>query len=138
MNTLVEIEAEVDRLAYKIGACGSVLPTYGYSEDLARPHIEVDSRGYHYVIIERGREEKRLTTQSIDELLYIIFDDVSFSLATEYEFAHRVPGKDFRRLLFHYQVELMTILSKQWAERLINYHQQILQRYPFEDNRKIR
>jgi len=51
MLTLDAIKSEVDRLAAKIGASGYILPTYGRSEDLARPHIEVDSRGYHYVVV---------------------------------------------------------------------------------------
>ena len=60
---LARIRSEVSRRALTIGASGYVLPTYGQSEDAARPHIEADSRGYHYVVVERGQELKRVTTQ---------------------------------------------------------------------------
>ncbi len=60
MMTLSEIKAEVDRLATQIGALGYVLPTYGSSEDGARPRIEVNARSYHYVIVESGQELERL------------------------------------------------------------------------------
>jgi hypothetical protein len=54
MYSLREIKSEVDRFAKKIRAPESLLPTYGHTRDAARPHIEVDARGYHYVIVERG------------------------------------------------------------------------------------
>jgi len=51
MESLAEIKSEVDRRAALIGATGHhSLPTYGDTEDGARPHIEVDSRGYHFVL----------------------------------------------------------------------------------------
>jgi hypothetical protein len=126
MLTLTEIKAKVDELAGKIGASGYVLPTYGHSEDGARPHIEVDSQGYHYVVVERGEELKRITTTSLDDLLYHIFEAVTFSLAGDYEVTHRIPGQDFRILLFKHQVELLSALSTQWAERTSARHERLL------------
>ena len=54
MLTLIEMQAEVERRASLIGASGYVLPTFGHSEDGDRPYLEVDARGYHYVVVERG------------------------------------------------------------------------------------
>ena len=126
MMTLAEIKAKVDELAGKIDASSNILPTYGHSEDAARPHIEVDSRGYHYVVVERGEELKRITTINLDDLLYHIFEAVTFSLASDYEVTHRIPGQDFRRLLFKHQVELLSLLSTQWAERASARHERLL------------
>ena len=70
--SLNEIKSEIDRLAAQIGAPDDLLPTYGYSEDGARPHIEIDSHGYHYVVVERGEEINRVTTNSLDELLSVL------------------------------------------------------------------
>src|SRR4051812_25189682 len=100
MMALPEIEAEINRLAAKVGASGYVLPTYGRTQDGARPHIEADSCGYHYVVVERGQELRRDTTHDLDELLYHVFESVTFSLACDYERAHRIAGQDFRRQLF--------------------------------------
>ena len=133
MISLPEIKVEVDRLAARIGASGYVLPTYGYTEDGARPHVEVDVRGYHYVIVERGRELKRITTDDLDELFYNIFEGVTFSLAGDYEVNHRIEGQDSRRLLFQRQVELLSALSPQWGERESRRHERILHEYPYCD-----
>ena len=133
MKTLPEIEAEINRLAAKVGASGYTLPTYGRTEDGARPHIEADSRGYHYVVVERGQELRRNTTSDLDELLYHVFESVTFSLACDYERAHRIAGQDFRRQLFALQVELLSSLSPTWAEREASDHQRILHQHPFND-----
>jgi hypothetical protein len=133
MKTLPEIEAEVERLAAKIGASGYILPTYGRTQDGARPHIESDARGYHYVVVERGQELRRDTTADFDELLYLIFQAVTFSLACSYEAAHRVPRQDARRLLFARQIQLLAVLSPAWAEREERAYQRILQQHPFAD-----
>ncbi|MDR3404347.1 MAG: Imm63 family immunity protein [Chthoniobacter sp.] len=133
MKALPEIEAEINRLAAKVGASGHVLPTYGRTEDGARPHIEADARGYHYVVVERGQELRRNTTPDLDDLLYHVFESVTFSLACDYELAHRVAGQDFRRVLFARQIELLSSLSPSWAGRESLDHQRILQQHPFVD-----
>jgi len=138
MLTLPEIKAEVDRLAARIGASGYLLPTYGRSEDGARPHIEVDSRGYHYVVIERGQELERLTTNNLDELLFNVLEGITFSLASKYELAHRVESQDFRRILFQHQAELLSELYPHWGEREAQHHKQILREHPFDDNAALR
>jgi hypothetical protein len=135
MKTLTEIKTEVDSLAAIIGAEGQYsLPTYGYSEDGARPHVEVDSRGYHLVVEDRGREQSRLTTQDVDELLFHIFKSTAFTLAGDYESRHRIEGQDSRRLLFQRQVELLSRLSSRWAEREAEEQRRVLAEYPFDDD----
>lgn len=134
MKTLEEVKVEVDKNASLIGATGYNLPTYGYSEDLARPHIEVDHRGYHYVVVERGQERSRKTTHDFDELLYWIFDHITFVLSCDYELNHRVTNQDSRRILFSKQIELLNRLSPYWAQLELREHQSILLKYPYSDN----
>src|SRR4051812_35633639 len=118
MKSLAQIKSEVDHRAALIGAAGNhALPTYGHTEDGARPHIEVDSRGYHFVVVERGQEQSRFSTHDLDELLYRIFQSVTSDLAYSYELAHRVETQDCRRLAFKRQVELLAQLSPSWGER---------------------
>src|ERR1051325_7559594 len=106
MKSLTEIKSEVDRRAALLGAVEHrSLPTYGRTEDGARPHIEVDSHGYHFVVVERGQELERFTTFELDDVLYRIFQSVTFSLAIDYELAHRVETQDFRRIGFQKQIE---------------------------------
>ena len=139
MKTLTEIKAEVDRRAAAIGAAGHhSLPTYCHTQDFARPHIEVDSRGYHFVIVERGQEQSRFTTRDLDDLLYQIFQTITFSLACDYELAHRIETQDCRRLGFQRQIELLSQLSKRWGWREAEEHKQILREYPFDDLSAVR
>lgn len=133
-KTLEEIRDVVIQFARILGAEGhSSLPTYGESRDLAYPHIEVDERGYHLVIIEKGEEQSRLTTQDFNNLLYAVFEIVVSCLATDYELKHRIEGEDFRRQWFRKQIELMNQLSKAWGERLEKKLADILIRHPFDD-----
>jgi hypothetical protein len=138
MMSLDQIKAQVDLLAARVGASEYILPTYGRTEDGARPHIEVDRQAYHYVIVERGQELERVTTNELEELLYTIFKGVTFSLAIRYELKHRIEGQDCRRIVFQRQVELLSALSAEWGERESRRHKEILQRHPYDDAASIR
>ena len=133
--TLEAVRAEVERLARKIHAPAHALPTYGRTEDGARPHIEVDDRGYHWVVVERGKEYERVTTTSLDELLDRTFACVTHDMAFGYELAHRVDSQDCRRIAFRRQLELLEALSPAWAERRRREQEEILQRNPFNDRK---
>ena len=128
--TLAEIKTEVDKMADKIGASGYILPTYGHTEDGARPHIEVDARGYHFVVVERGQELRRMTTSVLNDLFYAVFEGVTFSLATAYELVHRKENEDSRRMMFSRRIHLLAVLSPEWAERQTQYVETILRQYP--------
>lgn len=91
--SLAGIESRVNELARRVGAPGDLLPTYGSTEDFARPHVEVDARGCHLVVVERGQELDRYTTDVRDELLYRIFSSVTFSMAAQHELKHRAQGR---------------------------------------------
>ncbi|GGF00885.1 hypothetical protein GCM10011611_03090 [Aliidongia dinghuensis] len=129
---LDQIQACVERIARKIGVPPDELPTYGHSEDGARPHIESD-RSYHFVVVERGREQERRTTQDLDQLLYWIFRDATFTIASRFELKNRVSGADFRRLLFRRQRELLAELDRLWAKRLDGELADILREHPYSD-----
>lgn len=136
--SLDEIKSEIDRLAAQIGAPDNLLPTYRYSIDGAHPHIDVDLNGYHYVVVERGQEISHVTTHNLDELLFQVFKDITFELACAYELKHRVQHQDFRRLLFQYQIELLSMLSPKWSEIENQEHEGILQDHPYDDHSSIR
>jgi len=130
---LSQTKDRVDELAKIIAAPKETLPTFGRSEQSGQPHVEVDSNGYHYVVAERGHENSRHTTLDIDELMYAVFQDVTFVLACKYELNHRMDGQDCRRIMFEHQVELLSKLNQTWGERGRLEHAQILEQYPFHD-----
>lgn len=129
--TLAQIKVEIDRRASRIGASGNLLPTYGDTEDFARPHIEVDSRGYHRVVVERGVERDRITTPDLDELLYQVFRGITSSLDGT---GRRVRGEDPRRQMFRRQLDLLSKLDPKWSARRAEEHRQILKENPFKDS----
>ncbi len=118
VTTLEAIEAEVERLAAEIDAPTAYLPTYGRSEDAARPHIEVTGDGgLHWVVVERGHEFERRTTLDRRELLYWIFVAVTSQMASDFELIHRRPDEDFRRLMFTHELGLLETLDEAWRTR---------------------
>jgi hypothetical protein len=133
MKTLREIETDVAALAQRVGATSQDLPTYGISADFARPHIELGSGLYHYVVVERGEELQRRLTDSYDELLYWIFRDVTHSLAFSYERRNRVEDQDCRRIAFPKQVEMIKQIGSTMSERLEQDIADILRRAPYDD-----
>jgi hypothetical protein len=138
MLTLSEIEVKVNELAQTIGAPQNWLPTYGYSEQTARPHVEVSPLAYYYVVTQSGQEISRYATQDIDRLLFKIFVDVTFRLAISYAEKNQVENQDIRRLAFQHQVELFTLLSPQWSKRISQEQTQTLKQAPFDDNGPVR
>ena len=131
---LDDIKTLVDSLAKKIKAPQNLLPTYGRTVDSAHPHIEIDSNGQlYYVIVERGEELRRDFAIDTNDLLFRIFEGVTFSMACDFELKHRKKNQDFRRQLFSKQEELLGILDKKWEIRQQVDHQQTLATYPFDD-----
>jgi hypothetical protein len=49
-TTLDGLRKAIQRIAAIISVPKGLLPTYGTSRDFGYPHIEADSRGYHYVV----------------------------------------------------------------------------------------
>jgi Immunity protein 63 len=133
VDNLDSLRLVVEELRCRISAPEDLLPTYNKSRDLAYPHIEHDSRGFHYVVVERGKEQSRVTTQDVDELLYLIFQNVTFTLACSYEIKHRIGGEDSRRQLFTHQLGLLEQLNSSWRRRREEQINSTLKDHPFDD-----
>lgn len=128
------LRTEVFHLSDEAGFPRSDLPTFGATEDFARPHIEVDKNGFHFVVVERGQELERKTTRNRRELIYWIFESVSFSEAIRFEAKNRIEGEDFRRQLFARQEQQLGRIDPGWEQRLREKHDAILSRNPFRDS----
>ena len=137
--TYKKIKKQVDKIADLISAPIDYLPTYGYSRDMAYPHIEIDRLGgLHYVVIERGQKNERFTTTNLDELLYRIFDSITFSMACDYELKNRIEDQDCRRIIFDKQEDLVGLINPLWKNKLKIEHQRILKNHPFDDLASLR
>jgi hypothetical protein len=119
---LQDLQHEVRRLASIIRAPDEKLPTYVSSRDMGHPHVEIEGSSYVYVVRERDTELDRRHTGSRDELLYWMFEAITFSLASDWELLNRVPGEDSRRGLFAKQIELLDRVDPVWASRYRHAH----------------
>lgn len=119
-------------MSLTINAPSKYLPTYGYTKDYAQPHIEIDNLDFfHYVIIERGQELERKTTDKIEVLLKWIFIDVTFEMASVFASNNSKPNIDYRRILFQSQEKLLKFLSTSWQVEQSIVHEQIIKKYDF-------
>jgi hypothetical protein len=130
---LNQIKEKVLEIAKQINAPSILLPTFGVNKDFAQPEIRVDGKGYHFVIVERGSELKHQIVKDIDELLYLVFKDITFSMACEYELNNRIEGQDFRRILFSKQLELLSKISDIYYSLGRKEIEEILVKNPFND-----
>ena len=127
------LDERIQELASVIGAPDSILPAIEVPNDFAYPYVLMEGPVLHYVVRERGEVLQQRQTSDLDELLYWIFQDVTFNMAAEFEKRHRVPGQDFRRVLWNYQTQLLEKLQPEWRKKRQEQIDQILQDSPFSD-----
>lgn len=128
------IRKKVKELASKINVPDNLLPYYKYSNGEQSPLIEIDRNGnLHYVLIERGKEFERKTTEDFDELLYWIFSSITAIMSFKYELKNRIENKDVRRIAFKKQIELLSILDETWSKKEYEEHLKIIEKHPFDD-----
>jgi hypothetical protein len=115
-DTNVRLRERIGEFARLLGAPDHALPTLGCSEQTGRPHIEVDGTTFHYAVVDRGREYERHSTASLDELLYWVFRDVTFSMAaTRTGLSQLTPAS--RRRILRDQLALLGRLDPAWEKR---------------------
>jgi len=135
-KSLIEIQEIVKKLMQKLPEkieLNSIL-TFGDQEDLAKPNVEIDNyKNYNIIIIEKGQELERIVISKFDDLIYWIFEKITFRLASNYEMNNRNKNEDFRRILFKKQEQLLGVISDEWKTVKENEHSEILNVYPFKD-----
>ena len=125
-----DLRGRLETELQKIGGDIGLLPEINNSNDFAKPFIEIDRYGYNYVCRERGEEIFRKIPFDIEELLYEVFDNVTFEMATKWELKNRKDNEDFRIQLFAKQVDLMTTINKDFGQRVNDRLQRILKFEP--------
>jgi len=128
------IRRKVREYGKKINAPSHILTVYTSSNEFGTPHIEIDEKGYSYVVRERGREHERKQTKDIILLLYWIMNSIVFIMASDYELNNRKENEDFRRQLFAKEIELMEKLDLKFALWKKEELDKILEKYPYDDD----
>lgn len=95
--------------------------------------VILDEEGFHYVIMERGQLLKQIDCNNTDDILYLIFEDITYSLASVYEAEHRKDKEDFRRQFFKKQIALMNKVNRDFSKRRKKEIDAILEKAPYQD-----
>jgi hypothetical protein len=130
---LIEVRTRVEELARVIGAPESSLPTYGQTQDAARPHIECHGNLLYFVVVERGAELVREPYPQLDQLLERVFSGITSEMASDFEARNRRPGEDFRRQMFAVDLAYLSKLNPDWATRKRLHLNLVLRTHPFTD-----
>jgi Immunity protein 63 len=110
------------------------MPVHEQPQHDGSSHIEISENGYALVATDRGSETARRETRELDELLYWIAKGEASGRGLEYELEHRNGTDDFRRVYFAKAEEDLSLVSREWAERLRRDHAMILGSSPFLDD----
>lgn len=132
MIDLTEIKLKAEELIAKINTSKKLLPSFGEIID-EYPIVRIENQFYKYELYSRGSLVRTKSTENIDELLYWIFESITFNMAVQYELSCRLKQQDCRRIIFEKQRKLMLQISENWHERLSNEQKELLVLYPFHD-----
>lgn len=136
---LDDIKTSIDILARKINAPHDLMPGYGHSTREDQAYIKVDEHGQLYYVVVESEGEYEYPSPDINDLLYRVFRSIAFSMAEEFLANNKVNEKeDYRRQYFSKQLELLSVLNKDWRDRAEQEHQVILKFVPFDDVKPTR
>jgi len=93
--------------------------------------IHIEESKYCYLVMERGQIVKKHESENLDEILYHLFSDITFSLAVDYEVRHRNKEEDFRRIMFAKQLELLQKINENYCKKREEQIADILQKHPY-------
>ena len=133
LYSISTIRKKIREYGKKINAPKHLLTVRTTSEGFGTPHIEINEKGYNYVVCERGTEFERRQTKDLNKILYWIFKSIVFRMASDYELEHRKPDEDFRRQLFAKRIELMEKVDSKFALWEKKEIEKTLKEHPYDD-----
>lgn len=126
------LQKKMKKLGNIIGVPLEKYPNLEQSND-AHPYIEIHGNHFWFIIKERDIVCIKKEFNTMEELLFEVFDNITFSMAMDYELEHRIDGQDCRRLIFEHQLDLMGKLNVQWKDKLQKKIHTILLEHPYND-----
>ena len=135
--TLEEIKNYIFELGRKIGLDddSKLYPMFSRTSNVFNDgaSIYVENSKYYYIIMERGQLNKLFESKDLEEVLYPLFESITFSLASDYELNHRIENEDSRRLLWKKQLELLEKINRNFFVKCQIEIEEILKIAPFND-----
>lgn len=134
----IDCESMLRRYGELLGRIGSSVgdhPVFFTRQDDGMAHLEFAADGSATAVItDRGQTLGRKRFEDEDALLYHLVRGAIWLMAVEFELSHRVEGQDVRRVIFARDLELMSKISPEWADRRRAEIEDMLRRYPFHDS----
>lgn len=136
-SSLLRIKKKINELARKIDAPRKLRPSYGsFDYDVDSFFIEIDKKGVMRLIeTEKGQVHEVRRTRDLDELLYWIFSNITFSMAFKLSLEKTIGSMDRRKLIFQFQEELLGKLNPQWKEKIRVEYKEFLKNHPVDENK---
>ncbi|WP_422464123.1 MULTISPECIES: Imm63 family immunity protein [unclassified Endozoicomonas] len=134
--TLQSLQETIMTYGAMIDAPFELLVLHSKASSDGSPFLELCGEDIFFVSVERGIEFERLKTQKVDTFLYWFFKRVVSHIA--YSATSNTDDRDQRRTVFDKEVELLSVLDKNWGEMRAKEHKAILLRSPFDDNAQKR
>lgn len=119
------IESTVNNIHFCYGDGGYEPGTYVYEKNGV----------YHYIGVgDRGGVDDEIKTSNIDDILYKIYSTITFNEAVKFAMMNREKDKDWRRVLFKKQLELLRGIGEIYYNRRSEEIETILLTSPYKDN----
>lgn len=120
MNVLssAELRQILEANFVKISSNFELLPEINNSNYDALPFIEIWQNVYYYVCLERGVEVFRKQTTDLNELVYMVMENLTFKMSWDWAKLQSNLNTDLRISAFAKQVELMRIINLEYGHRL--------------------
>lgn len=133
--SLLRIKKKINELARKIDAPRKLRPSYGsFDYEMDSFFIEIDQKGVMRLIeTEKGQVHEVRRTRDLDELLYWIFTNITFSMAFKLAIEKPIGSMDRRKLIFQFQEELLAKLNPQWKEKIDAEYKVFLRNHPVDE-----
>ncbi len=114
------------------------MPCYGHSTRESQPYTKVDKHGQLYYVIVDSEGEYECPSPDINDLLYLLFRSIAFSMAAAFLANNVIEKEDYHRRYFSKHFVLLSMLNKDWGDRAEQEQQVILKFTPFDDVKNIR
>lgn len=133
MPDLNAIKQRYDDIVTQLAARSAHVGFHETPQHDGSPHVETQGDELLFVVTERGSRLEERRTKDPDELLYWLISGVTFSMAVDYELAHRIEHEDCRRQIFAKDLELLGSVNQAWADRKRAEYDEVLKAHPFNN-----
>jgi hypothetical protein len=133
-SSLLKIKRKINQLQRIINAPKELRPSYGAFNYVDSYFIELDTNGVMRLIeTENGRIQEVRRTRDLDELLYWIFTNITFTMACKQETGNHPPSLDPRIGIFLQQEQLLGKLYPHWQDRMHAEYEAFIKKHPKDD-----